>query len=87
MGKKAKPKFYGVRVGRTPGIYGTWAECEAQVKGFAGAKFKGFVVEQEAREFINAASDSPPHPTKKRKTEAAAHAIPARGLALYFDGG
>lgn len=34
----ARPKagFYAVRVGRKPGIYTTWAEAEAQVKGFVG---------------------------------------------------
>lgn len=38
---KAK-KFYTVRKGRKPGVYSTWAECEAQVKGFPGAEFKSF---------------------------------------------
>ncbi len=37
-----KPKVYVVWQGRQPGIYRTWAECEAQVKGFAGAKFKSY---------------------------------------------
>ncbi|MFP3727504.1 RNase H1/viroplasmin domain-containing protein [Priestia filamentosa] len=27
-------KFYVVWSGHKPGIYTTWAECEAQVKGF-----------------------------------------------------
>jgi viroplasmin and RNaseH domain-containing protein len=55
---KSKPKFYAVRIGRTPGIYHTWAECEAQVKGHPGAKFKGFVVEVDAQSFINNAVSS-----------------------------
>jgi len=38
----AKQKFYVVWKGRKPGIYTTWAECEAQVKGFAGAEYKSF---------------------------------------------
>jgi ribonuclease HI len=38
----AKPKFYVVWKGRKPGIYTSWAEAEAQVKGFAGAEFKSF---------------------------------------------
>lgn len=38
----AKQKFYVVWKGRTPGIYKSWAECEAQVKGFAGAEYKSF---------------------------------------------
>lgn len=38
----AKQKFYVVWKGRKPGVYKTWAECEAQVKGFQDAKFKAF---------------------------------------------
>jgi ribonuclease HI len=38
----AKQKFYVVWKGRRPGIYTSWAECEAQVKGFAGAEYKSF---------------------------------------------
>jgi viroplasmin and RNaseH domain-containing protein len=33
---RPKAGFYAVRVGRNPGIYTTWAEAEAQVKGFVG---------------------------------------------------
>jgi ribonuclease HI len=38
----AKQKYYVVWKGRKPGIYSSWAECEAQVKGFAGAEYKSF---------------------------------------------
>jgi len=38
----AKQKYYVVWKGRAPGIYTSWAECEAQVKGFAGAEYKSF---------------------------------------------
>jgi hypothetical protein len=30
--KKKGNKFYAVRVGRTPGVYQTWDECEMQVR-------------------------------------------------------
>lgn len=30
----AKKKYYAVKQGVKPGIYETWAECEAQTKGF-----------------------------------------------------
>lgn len=30
---KQKTGYYGVKKGRIPGVYNTWAECEAQVKG------------------------------------------------------
>lgn len=49
---KAKNNFYGVLVGRQPGIYRTWAECQRQVIGFKGAKFKGFVTLEEAEAFM-----------------------------------
>ena len=43
-------KFYAVRVGAVPGIYGTWGECRAQVHGFAGAQYKSFPTLAEAQE-------------------------------------
>ena len=37
-----KQKFYVVWKGRKPGMYTSWAECEAQVKGYSGAEYKSF---------------------------------------------
>ncbi|GFN35253.1 ribonuclease H1 domain-containing protein [Tepidimicrobium xylanilyticum] len=45
-------KYYAVRVGRNKGIYKTWAECEAQVKGFSNAVYKKFSTYEEAINFI-----------------------------------
>lgn len=45
-------KFYAVKVGRTPGVYLTWSECEKQVKGFGGAQFKSFPTKGEAEQFV-----------------------------------
>lgn len=39
---KAKEKYYVVWRGAEPGIYPTWAECERQVKGVQGARYKAF---------------------------------------------
>ena len=44
---KQKAKYYVVWQGREVGIYSSWQECEAQVKGVA-AKYKGFATLQEA---------------------------------------
>ena len=41
-------KFYVVTVGRTPGIYSTWAECQQQTNGFPSAKFKSYATFEEA---------------------------------------
>lgn len=43
-----KEKFYVVWKGRKTGIFKSWAECEKQVKGFAGAEFKAFGTLKEA---------------------------------------
>lgn len=48
----AKKKYYAVKKGKTPGIYGTWEQCKAQVDGFPGALYKGFVTQEEATEYI-----------------------------------
>jgi ribonuclease HI len=37
-----KRKYYVVWKGRKIGIFATWDECEAQVKGFPGAQYKSF---------------------------------------------
>jgi ribonuclease HI len=38
----AKSKFYTVWKGKKPGVYSTWADCEAQIKGEKGAQYKSF---------------------------------------------
>ena len=48
----AKFKVYAVAKGRKTGVFKTWAECEAQVKGFAGPVFKGFLSEEEAKDWL-----------------------------------
>lgn len=48
----AKKNFYGVRVGKIPGIYGTWEECQSQINGVSGAVFKGFATKEEAEAFV-----------------------------------
>lgn len=49
MGKKV----YAVRKGRKTGLFGTWSECEKQVKGFTGAEFKSFKTKDEADAYLN----------------------------------
>ena len=49
----AKRKFYAVKIGKVPGIYGTWDECKLQVEGVSGAVYKSFSTMQDAEGFIN----------------------------------
>ncbi|WP_439183886.1 ribonuclease H1 domain-containing protein [Carboxylicivirga taeanensis] len=46
----AKNKYYVVWVGAQPGIYNSWPDCQAQIKGYPAAKFKGFASLKEAQE-------------------------------------
>ena len=50
----AKPRnnYYAVLSGRQPGIYKNWAECQRQVVGVKGARFKGFVTLAEAQSYM-----------------------------------
>lgn len=47
-----KNKFYVVWKGAKPGVYSLWSECEQQIKGFEGAKYKSFdTIVESNREF------------------------------------
>ncbi len=45
-------KVYAVRNGRETGLFYTWADCQKQVVGFSGAKFKSFESELEAKAWL-----------------------------------
>ena len=47
-----KNNFYAVKKGRKTGIFTTWKECQAQVAGFSGPVFRGFVTREEAEAFL-----------------------------------
>ncbi|EMD59916.1 hypothetical protein GGP41_008959 [Bipolaris sorokiniana] len=53
--KPPKPKFYGVAVGRAPGVYTDWPTVESHTKGFKGAKHQGFATREEAQAFVDRA--------------------------------
>lgn len=38
----AKQKYYVVWEGKQPGVYSTWAECQAQTDHYTGAKYKSY---------------------------------------------
>ncbi|KAF2397069.1 RNase H domain-containing protein [Trichodelitschia bisporula] len=57
-------KFYAVRAGHAPGIYHTWPDCLAQVKGFKKAVFKSFTSLTEAEAYLA----SPTATTKSSKS-------------------
>uniref|UniRef100_A0A0K3CHT9 ribonuclease H n=1 Tax=Rhodotorula toruloides TaxID=5286 RepID=A0A0K3CHT9_RHOTO len=52
MAKASKAGFYAVRAGHKPGVYTSWDECSAQVKGFPAARHKKFPTKAEAEAFV-----------------------------------
>jgi viroplasmin and RNaseH domain-containing protein len=49
-------KFYVVWVGRKTGIFDNWDDCETQVKGYSGSKFKSFKNKIDAEQAFNGVS-------------------------------
>ncbi len=49
-------KWYGIRVGRKPGICNDWAECKARVDGISCAEFRSFRTAKEAIDYVKAAN-------------------------------
>lgn len=62
-------KFYGVAVGRVPGVYTEWSEAQKQIVDVKGPKFKKFATREEAEEFVKTAGKSTGKPAVA-KTEA-----------------
>ena len=81
-----------MRVGRSCGLFTSWADCEKQVAGFPGARYKSFATAQEALAWL-AGSDAPHaerRPARPRP-KAAALALPlrpdeAQDFVIYTDG-
>ena len=79
----AKKYFYAVRRGVVPGVYDTWGECEANVKGVTGASFKKFKTHEEAVAFVNADDAELTAAAEEKKYEC----VPENGRAVaYVDG-
>lgn len=51
-------KYYAVKNGRKTGIFESWAECEKQVLGFSGAKYKSFVKKEDAEAYLSGVTDT-----------------------------
>lgn len=49
----AKQKFYVVWEGVTPGVYTSWTDCQLQIKGYEGAKYKSFDTREEAERALS----------------------------------
>jgi ribonuclease HI len=95
----AAKKYYGVAVGRHPGIYTQWfgeTGAWAQVEGFKGARYKGFATLEEARAFVadhrrsprsaSRPSSAAKRPRPKRTAAAPPGRDPSGRIVIYTDG-
>lgn len=48
-----KKKFYVVWKGKRAGIFESWDDCKAQIKGYKGAQYKSFATFAEAKKAFN----------------------------------
>lgn len=78
--KVSKKKFYAVKVGRVPGIYGTWDECKTQVEGYPNSEYKGFIRLSEAEIFVG------PEVLESMKLTSDIHAHGEKASAPLEDG-
>jgi ribonuclease HI len=51
MGRKTQ--YFGVKVGRKPGVYTEWSECKAQILGVEAAKWRRFTTYEEANVYCS----------------------------------
>ena len=77
-------KFYAVKRGRKTGLYTVWAECAAQVKGFQGAVYKGFMTEEEARAWLGGVDARAEQP--RAAAEMAEPSAPDADYIIHTDG-
>ncbi|KAG6360238.1 hypothetical protein INS49_011294 [Diaporthe citri] len=60
--RKRRPgeqRYYAVRAGKIPGVYMSWAECQAMTNGFAGANYKSFSTREEAQLYAAGKNPNP----------------------------
>ncbi|KAI8622032.1 hypothetical protein BC830DRAFT_927639 [Chytriomyces sp. MP71] len=72
-----KGGFYGVRVGRIPGVYRTWQEASDQTSHFPNARHRKFSTYDEARAFVyGAAGEAQPTQTQANPRRPLVHGKP-----------
>lgn len=75
--------------GNNTGIYHSWSECEAQVKGVKGARYKGFASQDEAEKWLadGGVYERKVGKVKQQKNASVEDSFPAGGkLMIYTDG-
>ncbi len=83
MGKK---NYYVVKEGSKVGIFNNWPECQASVKGYKGAVFKGFETKAEALEWLNGSASASNNLSGTIKGISSPESIGPIDYEVYTDG-
>ncbi|TFK41995.1 ribonuclease H-like domain-containing protein [Crucibulum laeve] len=82
MVKGNAASFYAVKVGRQTGIFRTWDDCQAQIKGYPNAKYKKFPNAAEAEQFLVGTATTSALATSSSSAEATTN---AKGKKRAYD--
>lgn len=85
-----KGKYYVVAKGRKTGIFRDWPTTKALVDGYTGARYKSFLTEQEAQDWLAGfKSGSNSKPSINQSALLATHEVvnQAQQIRVYTDGG
>ena len=86
MSKRKGPRFYVVWKGQKPGIYTSWKDCQAQVAGFPGARYRAFDSRSEAEYAYQIGPDNIPPAGKPAKAKSVNPKSPRpKGEAIAVD--
>ena len=72
-------KFYAVKNGYHIGIYTSWEDCEKEVLGFSGSKYKSFTRLEDAKAYL---AETAPNPHSQAVSEPSAAGSEAGSEAL-----
>ena len=76
-----KSKYYVVWNGRKTGVFNSWKDCEASVKGFEGATYKSFDSLEQAQKAFNDNPDK--FISKNKKTKPVLQTLLTANLPIY----
>ena len=82
----AKKNFYIVKRGHKIGIFNNWPECQASVKGYKGALYKGFETKAEALEWLNDEKSTTDLKNSSNTTDILKPSIDDVDFEVYTDG-
>lgn len=73
-------KFYGVAAGKNIGVYTSWADAEAQIKGWKNPKYKKFATRADAEAFVESGGKVSQAPADEDKVDIDENEPPSKRM-------